>query len=73
MLFHCCLFFLLAHCAYVGIVAPGVNGGFSDAERRHFWNRLDGDRGGSKAASLKNQCVIYDKALQKSNYQAFPS
>ena len=29
---------------------PGANGGFSDAERRHFWNRLDGDRGGSKAA-----------------------
>ena len=27
-----------------------ANGGFSDAERRHFWNRLDGDRDGTKAA-----------------------
>jgi len=28
----------------------GANGGFADAERRHFWNRLDGDRDGTKAA-----------------------
>lgn len=27
-----------------------ANGGFADAERRHFWNRLDGDRDGTKAA-----------------------
>ena len=27
-----------------------ANGGFSDAERRHFWNRLDGDRDGTKVA-----------------------
>ncbi len=32
---------------YVSAIA---NGGFADAERRHFWNRLDGDRDGTKAA-----------------------
>ena len=35
-----------------------ANGGFADAERRHFWNRLDGDRDGTKAAWLKIQWVI---------------
>ena len=36
----------------------GANGGFADAERRNFWNRLDGDRDGTKAAWLKIQWVI---------------
>lgn len=35
-----------------------ANGGFADAERRNFWNRLDGDRDGTKAAWLKIQWVI---------------
>ena len=36
----------------------GANGGFADAERRNFWNRLDGDSDGTKAAWLKIQWVI---------------
>ena len=35
-----------------------ANGGFADAGRRHFWNRLDGDCDGTKATLLKIQCVI---------------
>ena len=35
---------------YVRQLKENANGGFADAERRHFWNRLDGDRDGTKAA-----------------------
>ena len=54
-------------------VCEDVNGGFSDAERRHFWNRLDGDRRGTKTAQLKIQCLIYDEAVRKSDRAAFSS